>query len=113
MISLPDGRVLIVGGSTPYGDNTDQGNGLTNAVYTPTIWNPSDNSLEQAEAQELARLYHSSGLLLPDGSVWSGGGGAPGPLINTNVGNFSSLTISYDANGNLAERPEITAAPNE
>uniref|UniRef100_UPI0030DACE0C galactose oxidase-like domain-containing protein n=1 Tax=uncultured Hoeflea sp. TaxID=538666 RepID=UPI0030DACE0C len=110
MISLPDGRVLVVGGSTPFGDNTDQGNGLTNAIYTPTIWDPSDNSLEQGEAQALARLYHSSGLLLPDGSIWSGGGGAPGPLVNTNV-EFFRPDYMYDADGNLAQRPEITEAP--
>ncbi|MEQ8480377.1 MAG: DUF1929 domain-containing protein [Hoeflea sp.] len=110
MISLPDGRVLVVGGSTPYGDNTDQGNGLTNAIYTPTIWDPSDNSLEQGEAQALARLYHSSGLLLPDGSIWSGGGGAPGPLVNTNV-EFFRPDYMYGDDGNLAQRPEITEAP--
>jgi hypothetical protein len=110
MISLPDGRVLIVGGTTPFGDNTDQGNGLTNAIYTPTIWDPSDNSLEQGEAQAVARLYHSSGLLLPDGSIWSGGGGAPGPQINTNVEIFQPGYF-YDATGKLAERPEITDAP--
>ncbi len=110
MITLPDGRVIIVGGSTPYGDDTDQGNGLTNAVYTPTIWDPSDNSLEQMDDQAMARLYHSSGLLLPDGSIWSGGGGAPGPQINTNV-EFFNPDYLYDSDGNLAERPDITSAP--
>ncbi|MCO6187920.1 galactose oxidase-like domain-containing protein [Rhizobium sp. L1K21] len=110
MISLPDGRVLIVGGSTPYGDNTDQGNGLTNAVYTPTVWDPSDNSITQMDEQAMARLYHSSGLLLPDGSVWSGGGGAPGPQVNTNV-EFFNPDYLYGPDGALAERPEITGAP--
>ncbi len=110
MISLPDGRVLIVGGSTPYGDDTDQGNGMTNAVYTPTIWDPSDNSVTQMDEQAMARLYHSSGLLMPDGSIWSGGGGAPGPQVNTNV-EFFNPDYFYGPDGNLADRPEITGAP--
>ena len=31
------------------------------------------------------RLYHSTSLLLPDGSVLTAGGGAPGPVTNLNA----------------------------
>ena len=104
MSVLPDGRVAITGGGTRYND-------LNNAVYTVEIWDPSDNSvIEQADAN-LARLYHSSHILLPDGTVFVGGGGAPGPLVNTNFEVYAPSYL-YDENGNLADRPDIREAPS-
>ncbi|MFK7770075.1 MAG: carbohydrate-binding domain-containing protein [Mariniblastus sp.] len=103
MSMLPDGRVLLTGGGTQF-------NVLNSAVYTTEIWDPATNEVEQVASLELARLYHSTHILMPDGTVWSGGGGAPGPLTNLNV-EFYAPDYLYGADGNLADRPEITNAP--
>ena len=50
---------------------------------------------------EHARLYHSTALLLPDGRVMVGGGGAPGPRNYTDVEYYSP---SYLFDGNTAGR---------
>ncbi|MFV0293612.1 MAG: galactose oxidase-like domain-containing protein [Paracoccus sp. (in: a-proteobacteria)] len=106
-ILLPDGRVAIVGGGE---SETILGNQLADAQYAVLVWNPETGETETWADQALARLYHSSGQLLPDGTLWSGGGGAPGPLQNTNIEVFTPPYL-YDENGNLADRPDITNAP--
>lgn len=103
MSVLPDGRVLITGGGRQF-------NVLGEAVYVTEIWDPTTNEIEEVESLELARLYHSTHILLPNGTVWVGGGGAPGPLTNLNV-EFYAPDYLYAADGNLADRPTITDAP--
>ena len=104
MSVLPDGRVVITGGSTQF-------NVLSTAVYVTEVWDPATNEVEQVESLALARLYHSTHLLLPDGTVWSAGGGAPGPLTNLNA-EFYAPDYLYGADGTLADRPVITDAPS-
>ena len=103
MVPLADGRIALVGGSRSF-------NVLSTAVYTTEIWDPRTNEIEVVESLQLGRLYHSTHLLLPDGTVWSGGGGAPGPLKNLNVEIYAPDYL-YGSDRTLAERPEITAAP--
>jgi hypothetical protein len=69
---LPDGQVLVTGGSSGLGFS-DHGTG----VLPAEIWNPDAAAGEQWT--ELApmthpRLYHSSAVLLPDARVAVGGG---------------------------------------
>ena len=61
MSVLPDGTVAITGGSRV--DNK-----LTDITTEVAIWNPVDNSVTIQDDEALARLYHSTGLLLLDGS---------------------------------------------
>ncbi len=103
MSMLPDGRVIVTGGGSQF-------NVLASAVYAAEIWDPATNEIEQVESLELARLYHSTHLLLPNGTIWSGGGGAPGPLKNLNV-EFFAPDYLYAADGTLADRPSISDAP--
>ncbi|MDN3722576.1 hypothetical protein QW131_33335 [Roseibium salinum] len=63
---LPDGRVAITGGS----GGGDQGNDINQAVYSVAIWDPQTNDVVQQADEALARLYHSSALILPDGTVF-------------------------------------------
>ncbi|MBY0227426.1 MAG: DUF1929 domain-containing protein [Hyphomicrobium sp.] len=105
MTLLADGSVMVSGGSAV--DNALEG--VTNNV---AIWNPTTGQWSQAEDAAVARLYHSTTLLLPDATVLSLGGGAPGPLINLN-GEIFKPGYLFDENGNLAERPEILEAPTE
>jgi large repetitive protein len=102
---LPDGKVIVTGGSRV---NTALGGIAT----TPEIWDPETGQWESdlAVAQR-HRLYHSTALLLPDGRVMTGGGGAPGPHNYANV-EFYSPPYLFDGD-ELAERPEITDAPAE
>ncbi len=103
MSVMPDGRVIITGGAPSRYD-------LENATYTPEIWDPRTNEVEEVADAALARLYHSSHLLMPNGMIWVGGGGAPGPLTNTNVEVYAPSYL-YDENGDMADRPAITDAP--
>ncbi|MEL6640067.1 MAG: SdrD B-like domain-containing protein [Pseudomonadota bacterium] len=104
MSMLPDGRVIVTGGAPSRYD-------LENATYTAEIWDPATNTVEEVADAALARLYHSTHLLMPNGMIWVGGGGAPGPLTNTNVEVYAPSYL-YDENGEMADRPEITSAPS-
>ena len=92
---LPDGDVLVTGGGR---ENNGNGGYVTNAE----IWDPETGDwTEVAVPYEHARLYHSAALLLPDGRVMIGGGGAPGPRNYTDVEYYSP---SYLFDGDAAGR---------
>ena len=102
---MPDGKVLVTGGSR---DNNGNGGYVTDAE----VWDPETGEWTTLEVpHEHARLYHSTALLLPDGRVMIGGGGAPGPRNYTDVEYYSPGYL-YDGQ-ELAERPEITAIPKK
>jgi hypothetical protein len=66
---LPDGTVLVTGGSS--------GKGFDNArtpVFLAELWNPTTNQWTQLAKNTVYRGYHSTALLLPDGRVLSAGG---------------------------------------
>lgn len=101
---LPNGEVMVTGG----GRSNNGGNGI---VTTPEIWSPETGEWREVPApHQHARLYHSTALLLPDARVMIGGGGAPGPRNYTDA-EFYSPSYLYDGD-ELAERPEITDAPD-
>ena len=102
---LPDGDVLVTGGSRV-------NNGNDGYVTNAEIWNPDTGEWSEVEAPyEHARLYHSTALLLPDGRVMMGGGGTPGPRSYTDVEYYSPAYL-FDGD-EPAVRPEITDAPLE
>jgi galactose oxidase len=73
---LPDGQVLVTGGSSSGGFNT-----LAGAVRAAEVWNPQTGHWTQLAANSVDRVYHSVSLLLPDGTVLHGASGdanAPG-----------------------------------
>ncbi|MEZ8131497.1 galactose oxidase-like domain-containing protein [Enterovibrio norvegicus] len=100
---LPDGTVLVTGGS-------GQDNALVEEAYTAEIWDPETGQWTTAAKASLARLYHSTSLLLPDGRVLITGGGAPGPLTNTNAEIFSPGYL-LTASGEPRVRPTMTGVP--
>jgi Domain of unknown function (DUF1929) len=102
---MADGRVFVNGGSSV----TNEAQGV---AYTARIWNPTTKAWTTAATAKQMRLYHSASLLLPDGRIFTGGGGAPGPQNNLNAEIYTPPYL-YQQNifGNLATRPKITSAP--
>lgn len=70
--ALPDGTVLVTGGSRNDGGDAD---GVASAVLTAELWNPATEQWTTMDAMDIPRLYHSMALLLPDGRVLAAGGG--------------------------------------
>ena len=106
-VALPDGKVMVVGGQNypvPFSDDT--------AVLTPEIWDPVTRTFTPLAPQAVPRTYHSVALLLPDGRVFSGGGGLCG-TCPTNHFDGEIFTPPYllNADGSAKPRPTITAAP--
>jgi len=107
MTTLPDGTVLINGGSA-------RGNTEAAAEHTAVIWNPADNSITTLVDEDSSRLYHSTAVLLNDGTILSAGGGAAGfSEVNYLDAQIYKPAYLFDENGALSERPEIQQAPDE
>ncbi len=69
---LPDGQVLITGGTSGAGFvNISQGL----AVREAEVWNPATGQWTTLAANSRMRIYHSVTLLLPDGTVLHGASG--------------------------------------
>jgi Domain of unknown function (DUF1929)/Glyoxal oxidase N-terminus len=100
---LADGKVLVTGGSAV-------ANQLTGVAYAAEIWDPVTGRWTLGANAVKPRLYHSTALLLPDGSVLTAGGGAPGPVKNLNAEIYYPSYL-YDAFGQPAVRPSLVVAP--
>ncbi len=103
---LADGRVLATGGSGVW-------NSLTGATNYAEIWDPTTGIWTRHATGDRTRLYHSMALLLPDGSVMVGGGGANSPTSslpqnNKNIEIYYPPYL-YGPGGGLAARPTITS----
>ena len=102
---LADGRVWVSGGSST-------GNTLDGVALESELWDPKTNLWTTAASAATARLYHSAAILLPDGTVLTGGGGAPGPLkqLNGEI-YYPPYLFKTDGSGEFAPRPQIIDAP--
>lgn len=102
---MADGKVLVSGGSMV-------SNVALGVAYTSRIWDPAKKSWTTTPSAKKMRLYHSVSLLLPDGRVLLGGGGAPGPQTNLNAEIYTPPYLyKQDWSATLATRPVITSAP--
>ena len=103
-VILPDGTVLIIGGQVyaePFSDATAQ--------FTPELFNPATNTFTQLAPMAIPRNYHSTALLMPDATVFSGGGGLCGACATNHYdGQIFAPPYLY-AGGNLATRPVINS----
>jgi len=98
---MADGKVLITGGSQVI-------NELTGVAYQAQIWDPATGHWTAGATAAKPRLYHSISMLLPDATVLTGGGGAPGPVKNLNAEIYYPPYL-YAANGTPATRPVISS----
>jgi Domain of unknown function (DUF1929)/Fibronectin type III domain/Glyoxal oxidase N-terminus len=101
---LADGRVLAVGGETT-SDQTQ----VTSGVLQSEIWDPATEQWTVAAPMAAARNYHSTAVLMPDGTVLVSGGGH-GDNNTPNTGQYSAQVYSpsYLFAG---PRPTISSAP--
>ena len=93
---LPNGSVLITGGSS--------GAGFDNAsapVLTAERWDPASNTFTELASATRYRGYHSIAMLLPDGRVLSSGG--------DNQPNAEIFSPPYLFRG---ARPVVTSSPS-
>ncbi|HEY0563533.1 MAG TPA: Ig-like domain-containing protein [Methylophilus sp.] len=102
---LANGQVVVTGGTT-YGNL----NGA-NAVYAAEIWDANTGTWTTAASAAVFRGYHSNVALLPNGTLLSTGGGAPGPVSNLNAEIYYPPYLFSSSNGvsSLAARPVIKA----
>jgi hypothetical protein len=101
---LPDGKVLVTGGSSAPGFDEPAG-----AALHAELWDPKSEQWILMAAQAHYRGYHSTAVLLPDGRVLVGGGGHPEPAIGAQY-NFEIYSPPYLFNG---PRPVISGAPRQ
>ncbi|MGH8032221.1 MAG: galactose oxidase-like domain-containing protein [Luteimonas sp.] len=100
---MADGSVFVSGGSEV--NNADNG-----VAYTTEIYTPATGTWKLGPRAARMRLYHSASLLLPDATVLTLGGGAPGPQTNLNAEIYYPPYL-FDASGARALRPAIVSAP--
>lgn len=108
---LPDGAVLVTGGTQGVGfDNLNRGE----PVHVAELWNPVTGQWTKMADEQEDRCYHSTAVLLPDGRVLSAGGGEYAPAVNTpNAAKDSHSNAQIFSPPYLFKgaRPSITAAP--
>ncbi len=105
-VILPNGEVIAIGGNTSGRKFNDTG-----SILTPEIWNPASGQWREVAPMNVPRNYHSLALLLPDGRVWSGGGGLSGNNADHRDAQIFTPPQLYTATGALAARPQITQTP--
>lgn len=95
-LMLPDGKVLVIGGTSGAAFNDAK-----EAVFEPIVWDPGTNTWTEWAPQSTFRGYHSTAVLLPDGRILSGGGR-----------HDSSAQIFHPPYLFRGERPEMGSAPS-
>lgn len=98
---LPDGKVLIVGGSKNDED-------ASTASLNADLYDPATNtvSLAGAGANVFPRLYHSNSLLLPDATVLLFGGNPVRGTYEPHIEVYSPGYL-FNTSGTPAQRPAI------
>ncbi|KAF9218468.1 DUF1929-domain-containing protein, partial [Gyrodon lividus] len=131
-IALPDGTMLVINGGLngtagyaqatgqtpsfdlmPYGESLAAGPVGTPAIYNPNMPSGSRWSNAGLGTSSIARLYHSSAMLLPDASVLIAGSN---PNIDVNLSTIYPTTytaeIFYPPYFSAAVRPKPTGMPS-
>jgi hypothetical protein len=81
-------------------------------VLNPELWNPTTGKFKLMAPEAEPRNYHSVAVLLPNGQVFSGGGGLCGSCkVNHADGQIYSPPYMFNSDGTPATQPTITSAP--
>lgn len=131
-IALPNGKMLLLNGGAngtagyatntaetlsysemPYGMSLAAAPVLTPAIYDPSAPAGSRWSSDGLQASTIPRLYHSSAMLLPDGSVFIAGSN---PNVDVNLTTYFPTTyeaeIFYPPYFAASTRPSPTGIPS-
>ena len=88
-VALPDGEVFVVGGQSHPKVFSD-----SDSVMVPEMFHPATMTFTDLAPMPVPRDYHSTALLLPDGSVYVGGGGGCSGCASQ----FSAAGLQIDPN---------------
>lgn len=100
---LPNGKVLVSGGSERDEDNAT-------AVKEAQLYDPESNAFSSASVMEFPRLYHSITLLLPDATVAALGGNPLRKVYQAEIEIYSPPYL-FRAGGGAARRPIVNSVP--
>jgi galactose oxidase len=116
---LPDGTVLVTGGTQGGGGPNSGFNDLTagQPVHVAELWDPATGQWTQLAAEDVDRCYHATALLLPDATVLSAGGGEYRPDTtdseNAPKDSHREAQVYHPPYLFRGSRPELTAAPDQ
>lgn len=102
---LPDGKVLVSGGS-----KIDEDGGDDSAVKAAQLFDPESDTFSSGSRMEFPRLYHSVALLLPDATVVAMGGNPQRKVYQPEIEIYSPPYL-FNADGSRAQRPSLTGVP--
>ena len=120
---LPDGTVLVTGGTRGGGapgtaeafNDLDPGQ----PVHIAELWDPKTGQWTMLAAENTDRCYHSTAVLLPDGTVLSAGGGefilnegTPQQVANNPQDTHYDAQVFSPPYLFKGPRPQITSAPD-
>jgi hypothetical protein len=94
-VMLPDGKLVVFGGSS---------NLNSNPVYVPEMFDPVTERWSSLATASVPRVYHGVALLLPDGRVWTAGSTPTSDRWELRTEIFSPAYC-------FAERPTISGDP--
>ncbi|KAL8937677.1 MAG: hypothetical protein Q9216_004311, partial [Gyalolechia sp. 2 TL-2023] len=103
-VVLPDGKVLVLGGTNyarVFSDDT--------SILYPELFDPDTNTFTVMAPMTVPRNYHSVAILLPDATVFAAGGGLCGVGCTANHYDAQIFKPPYLFNGDqsVAVRPRI------
>ncbi|KAF6842021.1 kelch domain-containing protein [Colletotrichum plurivorum] len=119
-VVLPDGQVLVTGGQRKSMVFTN-----TDGILIPELFNPETKEWKQMSPMAVPRNYHSVSILMPDATVFTGGGGlcyiqtigASSENCDKTVdhadGEIFQPPYLFNEDGTLAARPIISAIGTE
>lgn len=105
-VVLPDGKVFTAGGQVwgkPFNES--------NVQFVPELYDPVTDTFEPQNSHNMIRVYHSISMLLPDATVFNGGGGLCG---NCSFNHYDAQIFIppylLTPTGKRRQRPEIKTA---
>jgi hypothetical protein len=113
---LPDGTVLVTGGTSGDGGPNNGFNDLSKPVLAAELWDPASGKWTVLASESVPRCYHSAAILLPDARVLSTGGGEYRPdnqHENDPKDSHKDAQIFSPPYLFRGSRPVITAAPDQ
>ncbi|HZR01228.1 MAG TPA: galactose oxidase-like domain-containing protein, partial [Chloroflexota bacterium] len=100
LVSLPDGKVMVIGGSN------QPSLGSRTGILAAELWDPQTETWTTLPSMTDLRMYHSTAVLLPDGRVLAAGGGRLSPAID-----YLTAQLYMPAYLSRGAGPVVTSAP--